>query len=113
MSLPEDVRMPADHLFVDGPADVVDIELASLLGDPAMKDDLQQEIAQLVTQRSRRRPIQSLQDLVTLLDQHRLEGFRCLLLIPRASTGTPQRIHQLHEPPKMLMAARISGAVVT
>lgn len=49
-TIAEDVRMPPFHLVADRRHDIGEGEVAGFLGDPAVEDDLKQQVAEFVLQ---------------------------------------------------------------
>src|SRR5262249_8539698 len=47
----EHVRVSSDNLVADGPHHVLDVELAALLRDTTLEDDLKEQVAELLTVR--------------------------------------------------------------
>ena len=58
----------ADELFVEAASDVVDVELAGVRGDLRVKDDLLEDIAELLAQMGLVMGIDGVDRLVCLLD---------------------------------------------
>ena len=82
--VPEDVGVTSDELLRLGLDDVVQGERAVRLGDDAVEDDVQEDVAQLLLQLVRVAVVDGLDGLVGLLDEEVL--YRCvgLLAVPRA-----------------------------
>ena len=81
----EDVRVAAYHLVGDLAGDRVEIELPVLLGHAGMKDDLQQQIAQLFAKPRHIAGFDRVGDFVGFLDRVGRDRGKGLLDIPSAS----------------------------
>ena len=92
----EDVRVALDHLARDALRDGVDAEPAALFGELREKEDLEEQVAQLVAQGLRGAAVERGERLVGLLEQVRLQGFEGLLAVPRALA--PQAGDERDEP---------------
>ena len=103
LGVPEHVRVPADELRHDPGGDVVDAERAFrvLLGHPGVEDDLQQQVAELLTQvvavARRLQALDRLEHLVGLLEQVRQQGGVRLPGVPGAPAGRAQAVHDRHQ----------------
>ncbi len=90
--------MSAHELVVDRGRDGVEIEPAALFGHAGVKDDLEQQIAQLIPNLLRLAGLDGVRNFVGLLDRvgrDRLEG---LLDVPRtAALGTSEPGHDATE----------------
>jgi hypothetical protein len=75
------------------------IERALLLRHAGVEDDLEQEIAQFITQVVEVAARNGIGDLVSLLDRVRGDGFERLLEVPRAAGARrAQRRHDFEQP---------------
>ena len=96
--VPEDVRMPRDHLVGDAAGHVGEVEGPRLLGHARMIDHLEQQVAQLAAQVVHVAALDGVGDLIGLLDRvgsDRLEG---LLDIPgTARLGVAQGGHDAYK----------------
>src|SRR5262249_46602866 len=96
-----------DELVDDALCDVGDREASSLGGELRLEDDLQQEIAELVTERRGLAVLDGLEDLVDLLEQIGSQALRCLLAVPRAPLRATQARHDVDEAAEGLRDARV------
>ena len=87
----------AHELVDDRRGDVGDREPAGLGRELGLEDDLQEEIAELVTERIGVAALDRLDDLVGFFDHVRPQALGTLLTVPRAPAGAPQPRHDLHE----------------
>src|SRR5262245_40349453 len=95
----EHVRMAPDELLGQGLHDVAEVESALLLRHPGVEYDLEQEVAQLVTQVLEVAPHNGVGNLVGLLDGVGRDGRKALLKVPRTTgSGRAQRRHDVDEP---------------
>ena len=78
------------------------VELAELVGQLGVEDDLEEQIAQLLAERTPgttlAHPVHLLQDLVRLLDQVGAKGPDVLLAVPGAAALCAQGAHDLLQP---------------
>src|SRR5262245_8614378 len=92
--------MPPHHLVDELAERIGHREVALLLGDAGVEDDLEQQIAELLAHGRAAAGLDRLEDFVGFLDQKGLERRRGLLAIP----GTPARFaelfHYVQEPLK-------------
>src|SRR5207249_2538160 len=95
--LAENVRVTAHHFFMKPVDNVRQVKLALLLRDLRVKDDLEQEIAELFLELLRIGRVQSIEGLKGLLDEHGLEGLTRLLLVPWAAVLPSQPFDQVHQ----------------
>ena len=65
----EDVGMAAFHLVADGFNDIVEIEMATLLGHARMEHDLEQQVAKLIAQLVHGIALDSIGNFVSFLDR--------------------------------------------
>ena len=95
----EDVRMASDELLGQGLHDVTEVEGALLLRHAGVEHDLEQEVAQFVTQVVEVAAHDGVDNLVGLLDGVGGDGREALLEVPRtAGSGRAQRRHDVDEP---------------
>src|SRR6185503_7851181 len=78
----EDVGMAPRHLLGDAARDVANREFAALREDPGEKDDLEQEIAELLAQGRGLAVVDRVDDLMRLLEQVAAQVLGCLLPVP-------------------------------
>src|SRR5712691_3639390 len=90
--------MTGHHLVAQTNQDVHHRELASLLRDLGVEDDLEQEVSELLLHRAQVAALDGLEHFVGLLDDVRLERRPCLLSVPRATIGTTEARHDVQEP---------------
>ena len=91
----EDVGVAPAHLFGDGAGDVVEIECAALAGELGVEDDLEQQVAQLVTESREVAARDRVGGLVGFFDRAGGDGLESLHGVPRATVlGIPQPRHQ-------------------
>lgn len=90
----EDMRMAADHFFVDFADDGGDIEATFLMCDLGMKKNLEEEITELLGELAVIGAVESVEDFVGLFDQVGTEGRVGLFAIPGTATGRSQTGHQ-------------------
>ena len=76
--------MTAHHLPRDGDGDIIKGEGAGFLRDARMKDDLEKQVAEFVTEVVHVTTLDGVDDLVRLLDGVGRDGRVSLLEIPRA-----------------------------
>ena len=99
--------MTADHLVVDRPGDVGEVEGGDLLGHLGVEDDLQEQIAQFVAKIAKIAALDRVGDLIGLLDGVGGDGGEGLLAVPgAAAVRGPQAGHDLDE-----AEDRVSGVV--
>jgi len=84
---PKDVRVPVDQLAHQTVHDGGDVEPAGVGRHLRVKDDLQQQVAQLVTQGVGVVTLDGVQRLVGLFQQVGTERARRLLPVPRTPCG--------------------------
>src|SRR5436309_15776931 len=101
----EDMRVSARHLLGDPPRDIADRERACLRADPREKDDLKEQIAELLAQRSGLAGIDRLNDVVGFFQQISAQVARRLLAVPRAAVRAAQTVHQRNQGVEFLHAA--------
>jgi len=89
--------MPAHQLGHDPVHDIVDPERALCVAQLGLKDNLQQQISQLLRVVAHIARLQGIHDLVGLLHQVGQQRFQGLLAIPRATGGRQQPLHQAHQ----------------
>jgi len=75
--------MALDHLVVDGPGHVIDVEGAGLARHLGMEDDLEQQIAQLGAKRVHIAMLDRIGDLIGFLDGIGRDGWRSFVPCPR------------------------------
>src|SRR5262245_45968541 len=90
--------MPADHFVGETRQHSGHVELTAFGGDLRVKNDLEQEVAELLLQRRRVGGLDGLEDFVGFFDEERFQGYPRLLAIPRAPAGFPEPSHDLEEP---------------
>ena len=81
----ENVRMPANELFVQASRDLARVERSLLARELRVQGDLQQKVAKLVSEASRIARVERGEGLVRLLEKVRTQRFMGLLAIPRAA----------------------------
>ena len=91
------MRVTAHHLVDEAAQEGGHGEFADLLGQARVKDDLEQEVAELFLERAWVTGLDRLEDLVGLLEQKGLQGGPGLLAVPRAPAGTAQAGHHVEE----------------
>ena len=74
--------MPADHLFADDRRNVVEIELTGLVSHLGVKNDLKQQVAQLVAQRVHVVAGYGIGNFVGLFDRVRRDTGKVLFDVP-------------------------------
>ena len=89
--------VPADHLSVNPAANLVGIEGSLFLRDPGLKNHLEKKVAEFLAQIVRIVAVDCIEYLVSFLDQHRHQGLRRLLEVPRTAARSAQDIHQLDQ----------------
>src|SRR5262249_55974975 len=94
----EDVRVAPHELVVDAGGHLLDPEEAALLGDAAEEAHLEEEIPQLLLERSEVAPLERVESLVGLLEQIGAERLERLLPVPRAASLGAETRHHGHEP---------------
>ena len=85
LGIAKDMRMAAHHLVGDRRGDVGEIEQPGLLGHARVKDDLKQQVAELVLERRHVAARDRIGDLVRLLDRIGRDRREILLAVPRAA----------------------------
>src|SRR5262245_66475336 len=91
--------MAPDELLGHGLYDVAEVEGALLLRHAGVEYDLEQEVAQFVTQVVEVAPHNGVGNLVRLLDGVGGDGREALLEVPRTTaSGCAQRRHDVDEP---------------
>ncbi len=94
----EDMGMTADQLVANGCGDGIEVEPAALLGEPCLKHNLKQQIAQLIAQVSGIATLDGIRHLVRFFDGVRGNGGKRLLAVPRAAAhGIAQSLHDLQK----------------
>src|SRR5262249_37920175 len=91
----EHVRVSSDNLVADGPHHVLDVELAALLRDTTLEDDLKEQVAELLTVRRGGARSHGVESLVGLLQEKGRESLVGLLAVPWAAARAAQPIHDL------------------
>ena len=91
----EDVRMTPYHLVRECVDDVGDAELSDLRRELRVKENLQEQVAELFAECIELLPFDRFDDLERFLDQIRHQRAVRLLAIPRATHTQPR--HDLHE----------------
>jgi hypothetical protein len=84
------MRMAAHHFRIDLLDDVRDVEFPGFGGELRVKDDLQQQIAELLRELPGIAAVQRVQRLVGLLHQIRAQRIVRLLAVPGTAAGRPQ-----------------------
>src|SRR3970282_2033798 len=84
LGVAEDVRVPADELPVDQPRDRLQVALAALLQEQREEVDLEEKVAEFVTEAAVVPGQDGVGDLVGLLDRVRHNRRRRLLPVPGA-----------------------------
>ena len=111
----EDVRMAPRQLVADRVHDVVESECALLARESRVEGDLEQEIAQLVTERSEVTALDRVRDFVGFLDRVRRDGPKsCSRSQGQPRSGSRSRVHDLEQPfqsPWMCASPRTSRSV--
>ncbi len=102
----EHVGVAADHLLADSLDHVVDAEAALARPELGLKQDLKQQVPELLAVLGRVIAVNGLQDLVGLLDQVGLEGLEGLLVVPGTAVGGQQPLHDLDQFRKVLALLR-------
>src|SRR4051812_37652998 len=98
--------MAADHLGRDRAHDILDAELAFARAQLRLKDDLKEQIAELLAVLARVVEVDGFEDFVRFLDEEGLERLESLLAIPRAAVGCQQLLHDVDELGKVGSALR-------
>src|SRR5262249_17306541 len=96
----EDVRMPSHHLVDQLSEQIRHREVALLLGDARVEDDLKQQVAELLAHGRAAAGLDCLQDFVGFLDEKGLERRWGLFAIPRAAARFTESLHDVQEPLK-------------
>ena len=86
-----------DQLLGEPSSDVVDVPTALLRGHLRVEHDLQQQIAQLVSDRIGIAGIDRFEQLVRLLKQGVCQALMRLLPVPRTATRSAKSRHDLHQ----------------
>ena len=81
----KDMGVAVDHLVRDGLGDIVKGEQSGLFSHLRVEDDLQQQIAKLLTQVHRILPLNRVSNFIGFFDGEGDDGFERLLDIPRAA----------------------------
>ena len=92
----KDVGVAADQLAIEAGNHIRDGEVTRLVGHLRIKEDLEQEVAQLLAKVGPMAPLDRVEDLVGFLERIFPYGVEALLAIPGASTGTAQPGHDAH-----------------
>ena len=87
LGVAEHMRVAAHHLVGDRLGDAVEIEQPGFLGHARVKDDLEQQVAQLVLKRRHVAALDRVGDLVGFLDRIGRDGREILLEVPRAAAA--------------------------
>ncbi len=91
------MRVPRHHLFADMTNHIVDIKLTHLLRQLAVKDNLEEQITEFLTNLFRVIFIQSIKEFIGLLNKERLEAFPGLLPVPGTAVTAPQPFHNFNQ----------------
>jgi len=97
LTIAKDMGVAADHLIRDHLAHGIDVEVLFLACNPRHEDNLQKEVAELLTELVRVAGGDGVYHLVGLLEKVRGEGVERLLAIPGTSPRIAQTIHDFHE----------------
>jgi len=92
--------MPPHHLVDELAEQIGHREVALLLGNAGVEDDLEQEIAELLAHGRAATGLDRLEDFVGFLDEKWFERSRGLLTIPRATARFTESLHDVQEPLK-------------
>lgn len=93
----EDVRVAANHFFVNFADDVVDGETAFFTGDLRVEEDLEEEIAKFLGEFDVVGGIERVEDFVGFFDQIGAKSGVSLLAVPRATAGGAETSHDGNE----------------
>jgi len=94
LGVPEDMRVAAQHLVGDRRGNIIEGEELGFLGHPGMKDDLEQQVAELVLQRRLVPARNRIGDLVGFFDRVGCNRREILHAIPgTAALGIAQLSH--------------------
>ena len=93
----EDVRVAAHQFVVQRLKDVLDGEAARLCRELRVKQDLQEDIAELLAQRVDVVSVNGLQHFVGLLEETVPKGTMVLLAVPRTALRAAQSRHEGHQ----------------
>lgn len=85
--------MASNKLFGDTASNIVEVELALVLRDARLKDDLEQHVTKLLADRCRGAGGDRVEHLVSLLQQIGAERLEGLLPIPGTTIGATQPVH--------------------
>ena len=83
----EDVRVAAHHFEVDTFDDVANVELAGGAGQLGVKDDLEEQVAELLGKFRGVGGVERVEDFVGLFEQVGAQSFVSLLAVPGAALG--------------------------
>jgi len=93
----EDVRMPGDQFLTDRIDDITHVKLAPVLRDLCLKDDLQEEVAQLLPYLGGVAFIEGLEELIGLFEEIGLERVPRLHPVPRTAILATEPGHYVDE----------------
>jgi hypothetical protein len=93
----EDVRVAANHFFVDFADDVGDGEAAFFASNLGVKEDLEKEVAQFFSEFGVIGTFKCIEDLVRFFDEIGAESSVGLFAIPRAAGGGTETSHESDE----------------
>jgi hypothetical protein len=93
----KDMGMTLDQFIIYLVANSVNIEGVVLRCNPSVKNDVQKQIAQLLGQLIRIFRIDSIQDLISLLNKIRFQGFMILCLVPGAAIRPAKFGHYFYQ----------------
>jgi hypothetical protein len=93
----EDVRVAANHFFIDFADDVSDGEAAFFASNLRVKEDLEKEVAQFFGEFGVVGAFKRIENFVSFFDEIGAEGGVSLLAVPRAAAGGTEARHESHE----------------
>ena len=93
----EDMRMTADQFFRDVPRHLVKVEGAAFLGQLAVEDNLQEQIAEFVEHLVVVARFDGIHQFIDFLDGVESQRFMVLFAVPRTTRGRPQPRHEFEQ----------------
>ena len=108
----KNVRMAANQFFREPPDYVIEVKFSGFLGDTGVKNDMKQQVTQLLAKRLGVLPLGGIGDFESLFDRKRGNACRGLGPIPRASPlGVTQAPHQFKHRFNPLRFAHVRSAL--
>ena len=93
----EDVRMAANHFFVDFADDGGDVEAVFFVGDLGVEKNLEKEVAEFFSKFGVIGAVECIEDFVGFFDEVGAEGGVGLFAVPRTATGCAKAGHDSDE----------------